>query len=496
VKNNHAYEDLLTYIKQTAALEQVAGLISWDQETMMPKTGTPARSEQLAAMTSVIHARRSNKRIEDWIAAIDESSLDAVATANVRETRRCYEKAIRVPSDLVEEIARITALAQGQWAEARADNNFGAFAPTLDTIVNLKREEARCLTNDGMELYDALLDEFEPGMKTDALATLFGRLRPGLTDLREKISQKQAKTIGVTGKFDDAKQMEMARRLASVFNYDWDGGRIDKAVHPFSSGYRSDSRITTRVNPDNVFDCLYSTIHEVGHSNYEQGRDPAMDRTPAGSYASMGVHESQSRMLENQIGRSRAFMEWLYPQMSDVFGDIGVSSPDELFAAVNRVETGFIRTESDEVHYNLHVLMRFDLELALIRDELQVADLETAWNDRFAADFGRQVDKSSNGVLQDVHWSVGLFGYFPTYSLGNIYAAELFAKMGSNIDDMDTCISKGDLAPLSDWLKANVHVHGHIYSAPDLMKNVIGSSSDETALTTYLNAKFGDLYNL
>ena len=489
-----AYQDLLSHVQQTTALSQIAGLISWDQETMMPKNGAAARAEQSAALTSVLHARQTDPRIGEWLAVIDTSDLDAIGLANIRETRRSSDRANKIPIKLAEELARLTSLAQGEWAEARRNDNFAEFAPTLDKIVTLKRQEAECLRQDGSSLYDALLDDYEPGMKTETLSNLLGKLRPGLTELREKIEASGKLLKGVKGDFSEAKQLEMAHRLATVFNYDWSSGRMDKSVHPFSSGYRSDSRITTRVNPDNVFDCLYSAIHEVGHANYEGGRDPAMDRMPAGGYVSMGIHESQSRMLENQIGRSRAFMDWLFPQMKEVFGDIGVDGPDELFAAVNRVESGFIRTEADEVHYNLHILMRFDLERALIGGDVEVRDLESVWNERFLADFGRKVDRASNGVLQDVHWSVGLFGYFPTYSLGNIYAAELFAAMGNAIPNMTDCISKGELAPLSDWLGKNIHIKGNLHLAPELIQMACGKSTDENALLDYLNQKFGALY--
>jgi carboxypeptidase Taq len=492
--SHQTYSALLSHLKKTNALSQAAGVISWDQETMMPKNGAGARAEQSAALASIIHERNTDPRIADWCAEIDETTLDAMGLANLREAKRSHLRATRIPARLAEEIARQTALGQGVWAKARTDENVAGFLPALNEILKLRREEADVLSEDGGELYDALLDDYEPGMKTAPLAELLGKLRPHLTRLREQISSTSKQISPVNGEFHDAGQMEMARRLASVFNYNWDSGRVDKAVHPFSSGYRSDSRITTRVNLDNVFDCLYSTIHEVGHANYEEGRDPAMDLMPAGGYASMGVHESQSRMLENQIGRSRAFMDWLYPQMVEVFGDIGVSSPDELFAIVNKVESGFIRTEADEVHYNLHVMMRFDLELALIRGDLQVGELEAAWNDRYRKDFGQEVDKPSNGVLQDVHWSCGLFGYFPTYSLGNIFAGEIFATMNKAMPDMEEMISNGNLGEISLWLNNQVHRHGHVYSAPELMEKICGKTPDEMALVNYLNTKFGGFY--
>jgi len=496
VSDNNAYASLLAHLKKNNALSQAAGVISWDQETMMPKNGAPARAEQLAALASIVHERNCDPKIADWCAAIDESKLDLVDKANLREAKRTHKRATRIPARLAEEIARATALGQGIWAKARAAENVNDFLPTLEEILKLRREEAAVLSEAGDDLYDALLDDYEPEMKTAPLAELLGRLRPHLTSLREKITDSGKKIKPLKGDFNDAGQMEMARRLASVFNYNWDSGRVDKAVHPFSSGYRSDSRITTRVVLDHVFDCMYSTVHEVGHANYEEGRDPAMDLMPAGGYASMGIHESQSRMLENQIGRSRPFMDWLYPQMLEVFGDIGVSSPDELFAVVNEVTPGYIRTEADEVHYNLHVMMRFDLELAMIRGDLQVGDLEGAWNERYLEDFGRAVDKPSNGVLQDVHWSCGLFGYFPTYSLGNIFAGEIFATLNGAISDLDGKISSGNLDEISTWLSREVHQHGHVYSAQDLMQKICGKAPDELALVKYLDAKFGGLYGI
>ena len=494
--SQQAYEDLISHVKRTTALQQVEGLLSWDQETMMPPRGAEARAEQMAAMSSVTHAMNRDERIGEWLSNIDQSTLDAVAAANVREVQRSYHKAKRIPARLSEELARQTALSPATWARARQENDLPSFLRVLETMITLKREEASCLADGHDELYDALLDGFEPGMTVQVLKPLLNNMRPALAELRALIEDSPVNTRSVTGRFPEARQMEMANRLATVFNYDWQGGRIDKAVHPFSSGYRSDSRITTRVNPDNPFDCFYSTIHEVGHSNYEQGRDPAMDRTPAGSFASMGVHESQSRMLENQIGRSRAFMEWLYPQMVELFDEMPFDSPEALYRTVNHVEPGFIRTEADEVHYNLHILLRFDLELALFRGDLTAADLEAAWNDRFKADFGVEVDRAANGVLQDIHWSMGLFGYFPTYSLGNIYAAELFEAMGHAIPDRDERIARGDLGELSRWLVEHVHRHGHIYAAAQLVENAIEKVPDEKRLLAYLSDKFSDLYAL
>ena len=490
MQSQNAYANLIDYFKQTIALNQISGLLAWDQETVMPKDGAGARAEQSAALATVIHNRNIDPKIADWCANTDVALLDDEQKANVREALRIHQKAAKIPAKLAEELARSAALGQGIWVKAREDEDVAAFLPALENIVSLKKEEANCLKTEGASLYDGLLEEFEPGMSSTELNRMFEQLRPQLTTLREEIMAEPKPVKQLERNFSENKQMELAYRLAQVFNYDLNAGRIDKSVHPFSSGYRSDSRITTRVDGGNPFDCIYSTIHEIGHANYEQGRLPEMDRTLAGGYASMGIHESQSRILENQIGRSRPFMEWLYPIMRQIFGNIGLNSPEELFNLVNQVSTGFIRTEADEIHYNLHVLLRFDLEQALFAGDLQVQDLEAAWNDRFSTDFGLEVDKPSNGLLQDVHWSFGAFGYFPTYSLGNIYAGELYQLMGQQIDNMDEQIARGELEAISNWSRENIHCHGNIYEAPQLMEKVCGRKPQMNALVDYLRAKF------
>jgi carboxypeptidase Taq len=296
--------------------------------------------------------------------------------------------------------------------------------------------------------------------------------------------------------FDEAGQMALAREVAGAFGYDWTCGRLDKAVHPFSSGSGRDVRITTRVDPANPFNCLYSTIHETGHGAYEQGIAPEHLLTPLGRGVSMGVHESQSRIYENQLGRSEAFCGWLYGRMRDQFGDFGIATERDFYGLVNQVGQGFIRTEADEVQYNLHILMRFDLERALISGDLLVDDLEAAWNDRFAADFGFAVDRPSNGVLQDVHWSVGLFGYFPTYSLGNIYAGCLYEALQQAVPGLDGDLARGDTSAATGWLRANVQTHGGLFEPAEVIERASGRTISEQPLLDYLRRKFGGIYDL
>jgi carboxypeptidase Taq len=489
-----AFDALMAHQRQSYALGQVAGRLGWDQETMMPRGAADQRAEEMAALESVLHARRTDPRIGDWLDAIAAGALDAVGQAQLRLIRRSFDRARKMPAALAEELARVTSRAQGQWAEARAAEDVAAFLPVLARIVTLKREEAAALAAGG-DAYDALLDDYEPGAKAVDLEAMFSALRGPLVDLRAACLARPAPK-GLEGRFDEAAQMRLTHELARAFGYDFNIGRLDKAVHPFSSGSGRDVRITTRTNPEDPFNCIYSTIHEVGHACYEQGIDPAYAMTPLGQGVSMGVHESQSRIYENQIGRSRAFTGWLFDQMRTAFGDFGIADADAFYAAVNRLQNGFIRTEADEVQYNLHVMLRFDLERALIAGDLAVGDLEAAWNDRFLADFGFAVDKPSNGCLQDVHWSVGLFGYFPTYSLGNVYAGCLHQALRTEVPDLDSALAQGDTRPATAWLRERVQRHGGLFAPRDVIAQASGITPSEAPLLAYLQAKFGAIYDL
>ena len=489
-----AFDELMDFARQTQALSQVAGRLGWDQETVMPVGAGPQRGEEMAAMESVLHARRMDPRVGEWLEAIDGEVLDPVGRANLREIRRSFDRARKVPNKLAARIARVTSEAQGKWAAARAENDFAAFAPVLEEVVTLKREEGAALAQGG-EIYDALLDDYEPGMTAARLEKIFGDMRPVLVDLRAAVLDKPAPR-GLDGHFDDAAQMKLSREIAVRFGYDTRHGRIDKAVHPFSSGSGLDVRITTRTNPEDPFNCLYSTIHEVGHASYEQGIDRDYLLTPLGQGVSMGVHESQSRIYENQIGRSRAFTAWLFGRMRDEFGDLGVANAEAFYAAVNRVHRGYIRTEADEVQYNLHIMLRFDLERALMEDRLQATDLEEAWNARFEKDFGYAVDKPSNGVLQDVHWSVGLFGYFPTYALGNVYAGCLHEALREAVPNLDDDLARGETGAATAWLRENLQRHGSLYEPAEVIEKASGHVPNEAPLLAYLKDKFGTLYGL
>lgn len=488
-----AYDALMEHVRQTVALQQVAGRLEWDQETVMPRGAAGQRAEERAALEGVLHARKTDPRLAEWLATAEPA--DDVARAQLREVSRAQARASRVPARLAQEIARATSAAQGIWAQARADEDVAAFLPTLAQVIALRREEAACIA-DGRDLYDALLDDYEPGATSAGIAAMFDAMRPRLAALRAACLASPHQPPALEGHFGHDAQLRLARDLASAFGYDWEYGRLDLAVHPFSMGSGRDVRITTRVVESDPFNCFYSTIHELGHACYELGVDPDYGLTPIGQGASMGVHESQSRIYENQLGRSRAFTGWLFGRMREGFGDFAPSDAEAFYGCVNRLKPGFIRTEADEVQYNLHVMLRFDLERALIRGDLALGDLEAAWNDRFRADFGLTVDRPSNGMLQDVHWSVGLFGYFPTYSLGNLFAGCLHKALRRDLPDLDAALARGDAAPATGWLREKVQRHGMLMAPREVIAQACGEEPSAGPLLDYLEAKFGEIYRL
>lgn len=487
-----AFDELMAFERDTQALGQIAGRLGWDQETMMPRGAAPQRGEEMAAIESVLHARRSDPQVADWLAQAE--APDEVGAAQLREIRRSYERTVKVPADLAKRLARVTSEAQGKWAEARAAEDVAAFLPVLSEVVALKREEGQALAAGG-DVYDAMVQDYEQGMTGAGIAEIFDAMRPGLVELRAKVLDKPAPK-GLVGTFDADAQMALTRKIAVAFGYDMTHGRVDKAVHPFSSGSGLDVRITTRTSETDPFNCFYSTIHEVGHAAYEQNISRDYLLTPLGRGVSMGVHESQSRIYENQLGRSRAFTGWLFGEMKAAFGDFGIADADGFYAAVNAVHKGYIRTEADELQYNLHVMLRFDLERALMSGDLEVADLEAAWNDRFEADFGYKVDKPSNGCLQDVHWSVGLFGYFPTYSLGNVYSGCLYQALRRDVPGLDGQLAAGDTSAATAWLRQNLQQFGGLRSPRDTIIHAAGMEPSHQPLLSYLNEKFGLIYDL
>ncbi len=491
-----AYAALLAHARRIAALDQAAGVLAWDQETMMPPRGAAQRAEQMGALAAVLQDLRTDPRQEDWLAAaegLDDPAPDV--RADLREIRRELTRAARLPAGLAEALARERSAAHQIWAQARADRDFAAFAPALSRVLSLRREEAQAVADPGQSPYDALLDHYEPGASVAELEPVFARLREGLTGLLDRIRGSSVRIPRISGAFPETAQMALSHELAGDCGYDFASGRLDRAVHPFSSGSGCDVRITTRVDPADPTECLFATLHETGHALYEQGIAAGLHMRPAGGHASMGVHESQSRFWENHVGRSAAFAPFLRDRMKIAFGGLGLRSAEALFAAVNAVTPGYIRTAADEAQYDLHILMRFDLERALLSDDLPVAELRVAWAARFEADFGRRPPHAGVGCLQDVHWAEGLIGYFPTYTLGNLNAAALAQAMRRDLPDLDEGLREGDLAAPLAWLREKIHRHGRVIPTPELMARACGGPVDAAPLLAHLEAKFGAIYD-
>ena len=491
-----ALENLLEYHKHTVALEHIAGRLGWDQETMMPAGSIGDRIEEFAAIEKILHERKSSSELNALLESVEDLELQEIDSRHVQLIRQIFERTIKIPKDLAIALARLAPKSHEAWVLARQDDNFSSFKPILCEMVALSRQKGAALA-EGKDYsnYDALLQEYEPEGSSAAITKMFNELRAPLVDLRTAVMQKP-KPPKLTQVFDEDKQIEIAHILARAFGYDFSRGRIDKAVHPFSSGSSSDVRITTRTVKTDPMNCFYSTIHEVGHGSYEQNILADYAFSALGRGCSMGMHESQSRVYENQLGRSRGFTSFLFRQMLDMYGNFGVENEEEFYKIINRVSRGYIRTEADELQYNLHIMLRYELEQALISGDLVVEDLEAAWNDRFLADFDYPVDKASNGVLQDVHWSAGLFGYFPTYSLGNVYAGCLFEKMSDEIPSLVFDLEKGDPSKATYWLKNVLQQHGSRYSAEELITKACFNPPSVDPFLRYITIKFSDLYDL
>ena len=488
-------EKLCESMREIYTLAEICSVLHWDQETMMPKNGATTRAAQLSEIVGVLHAKRTNPQLQEWISALDGKELSLAGHAMLREIKRDVDKAHKVPGTLLQNIAKEASLGHQVWAKARNEGDFSLFAPALETMVNFKKEYAACL---GFEQspYEALLDDFEPGANLDDVDAMLLGLREPLKDLAQRIGESEVQINSLEGEYPKDPQMQMAKLVAKQLGYDFTCGRIDLAVHPFTSGGTpGDVRITTRVNPNDFQDCLYSTIHEVGHALYEQGIDRDLTFTPLGYAVSLGVHESQSRMWENQVARGPHFSKWIFEHCSGVSGLNGLGY-DSFYRSINQVGGSFIRTESDEVTYNLHIILRFELERAIFEDRLSLNDLEDAWNTKTKELLGFVPPSPDMGILQDVHWSGGHFGYFPTYTLGNLYAAELFAEAEKQLDGLSEQLKAGNGKDLLAWLRRNVHMHGRLYSAPELMERICGHKPGPGPLLEYLEKKFSEIYGL
>jgi carboxypeptidase Taq len=496
-------EQLREMLGVVADLQAAAAVLDWDQQTYMPPGGGAGRAMQLATLGRVAHEKLVSDDIgtaleaaESEVEGLDPDSDEARL---VRKTRRDYGKARRVPAEWVGEFRRVTALAHPVWQKARAEADFSQFQEQLREIIALRRQYVDFFAPYD-HVYDPLLDDFEPGMKTAEVKAVFDELRPQQVALVQDIVERGAPVddAAVRQDFDVDKQWDFGHEVAQAIGYDFEHGRQDKSVHPFTTQFGSgDVRMTNRLDPQFLNTALFGTMHEAGHAMYEQGVAPELDRTPLGEGTSLGIHESQSRMWENLVGRSSAFWKGFYPRLQEFFPSQLVDVDlDTFYRAINKVEPSFIRVEADEATYNLHIMVRFEVERAMMEGTLDVADLPEAWNAKFEEFLGIIPPDDSLGLLQDVHWSAGMLGYFPTYALGNLIAAQLWAKIEVDIPGLREKIESRQFEDLLGWLRENVHRHGAKFEPMELLTRVTGSGLTAQPYLQYLRAKFGEIYRL
>jgi carboxypeptidase Taq len=523
------YRDLCSLLREGATLRSVGSLLGWDQETYMPAKAGAARASQQELIARLAHERATDPRVGELLSRCEgDRSLtsDPAIASNLREARRDFDLATKLPSSLVAEIARIASQGQEVWKHARDKSDFKMFQPTLEKMMDLTRRKAECYgAPAGGELYDALLDEYEPGATAREIEAIFTPLRKDLTDLVLAVAERTGKakpskdkskkgdkpkakvkisTACIDEEVPTDAQHRFGLRVLRTMGFDLDAGRLDVTTHPFCSGLTDgDTRLTTRYRGERFTDALYGTMHEGGHGLYEQGLpkggegDASLFGQPLADAISLGIHESQSRMWENFVGRSKHFWKWAQPLLVKEFGKkFKRHDADDLFAATNTVSPSLIRVEADEGTYNMHVMIRFELERALINGQLKIKDLPAEWNRRYEDYLGIDVPDDRRGCLQDVHWSVGLIGYFPTYTLGNLYAAQFWEKINDDLKDLPKQIAKGKMLELRDWLRTNIHQHGRRYRAGELCEKVTGKPLKADALLRHLRKKAEAVYEL
>jgi carboxypeptidase Taq len=503
MNTNDAYQELIRRFREVKLLESTGSLAGWDERTYMPAKGAAHRAEQMALLARIGHERLTDRALGNLLGQLETSPLvkdgESVEAVNIREIRRVYDRAVKMPPRLVEEIARVSTRAQGVWQEARQHNDFPKFAPWLDKLVGLKREEAQAVGYRESP-YDALLDEYEPGATAREITTVFADLRRAITPLVDAIASSNKKPRGdiLTRQYPVDRQHLFAQAGAAAIGFDFSAGRLDVTVHPFCSGIGpGDTRLTTRYHVRELNQGFFGVLHEAGHGIYDQGLDPAHFGTPIGSYVSLGIHESQSRLWENQVGRGRPFWEHFFPRLQQTFpGTVDDIALDDFVFAVNRVEKSLIRVEADEVTYNLHIILRFELEQALITGDLKPGDVPGAWNEQFTRSFGITPPSDAHGCLQDIHWSMGGLGYFPTYTLGNLYAAQLMDQARRDLPGLDDDFRHGQFTRLKHWLNEKIHRPGMRWRAGELCKRVTGKPLSHEPLLAYLRGKFLPLYEV
>jgi carboxypeptidase Taq len=500
---DESYSELLRRYRDYCLLGSCASVLGWDERTYMPRQGSPHRAEQMALLARMTHEMLTAPEVGQLLLEVERSPLvrdpESAQSVNVREIRRAHDRAIKIPKELVHELALVTTRAQQVWQDARQASDYNSFRPWLDQIIKLKRQEADAVGYKRVP-YDALLDEYEPGAVTADLSALFAELRKELVPLVQAIarSPRRPRRDILERDYPVDRQKVFGESAAVAIGFDFESGRLDVTAHPFCSGLGpGDCRITTRYNSRKFAEGFFGILHEAGHGIYEQNLDAKAFGSPLGQPVSLGIHESQSRLWENIVGRSRPFWDHFFPRARQVFLDtLHDVSLDDFYFAINEVQFSFIRVEADEVTYNLHIILRFEIEQALISGDLKSADLPAAWAEKFKQSFNLVPPDHARGCLQDIHWSMGAFGYFPTYTLGNLYAAQFAERARQELGDLDADFRKGEFGRLKGWLKDRIHRQGMRYRAPDLCRRITGQPLSPRPLLNYLKKKYGPLYGV
>jgi carboxypeptidase Taq len=496
------FAQVCQHVKETTLLADAEALLGWDERTYLPPQAGEYRTEQLTLLSGMIHKRRTDHWLGESLTQLASETQSADPhddhSTTIRQLKREYDKRVKLPQVLVEELSRTASLAQHAWEHARAKNDFAHFRPHLEKMFRLKREQAEAIGYQESP-YDALLDDFEPYALSREINAVLNNLRDQLVPLVAAItSAKQQPDAALLKKsFPHAAQEKFGTDVAAAIGYSFGHGRLDVTSHPFCTSMGpSDCRITTRYDEHYLPSALFGILHEAGHGLYEQGLRGDWRGLPPGETISLGIHESQSRMWENLVGRSRSFWEHFYPAAQRVFASLAGVPLESFYFAINSVKPSLIRVEADEVTYNLHILIRFELEQALLSGDLKVADAPGAWNEKYQKYLGITPPNDADGVLQDIHWSAGLIGYFPTYTLGNLYAAQFFATADQELGGLDAQFRQGKFGPLREWLREKIHTVGQCYSAAELVQKVTGKPLSAKPLMDYLHARFGSLYGL
>lgn len=500
---NSAYQSLLTKVNEIDDLNKAAALLSWDREVNMPRAGAPERIAQMTTLSSLIHrlstSNEMGELIESAAAELNGAPYDSNEASLIRLLRRTYADARKLPPEYVARSAAVSGQAREAWVRARAEDDFGHFRPWLEQIVGLCQEMADYYGYED-ERYDALLDKYETDMKTAEVRAIFESVKAELVPLREAIERSPvALDDSITHRaYEVDKQKEFARIIATAIGYDLERGHLGTVIHPFATSFsRNDARITTRWYPDFLNPSLFGTLHECGHAMYEQGTHADLARTPLARGTSLGIHESQSRMMENIVGRSRGFWQAHFPTLQRHFPEtLGDNTAEDFYRAINKTQPSLIRVEADELTYNFHIILRFELEQAMLNGDLAVADLPAAWNDKMRHLLGITPPNDREGCLQDVHWSRPSFGYFPTYALGNLYAAQFYETAVAQNPTIAEEMGQGKTTALLAWLRENIHQHGKKFTPGELVVRVTGQPLSHEAFMRYTWAKFGDLYAL